>query len=153
MDDAVGNVLLNGNTLCSSSYRGRLMAVDGPSARPMWKQEFSTYVAMDVSGNTLVGVDDASNVWAFDAATGSNLWKQDKLSWRWLSGPAIQDDYVVVGDLEGYVHWLQIGDGRFAARARLSHDAIRAQPLVVGDTVYIEDVDGHIGAYKISSSA
>ncbi len=153
MDDADGNVLLNGNTLYASSYHGRLMAVDGPSARPMWKQEFSTYVAMDVSGNTLVGVDDASNVWAFDAATGSNLWKQDKLSWRWLSGPAIQDDYVVVGDLEGYVHWLQIGDGRFAARARLSHDAIRAQPLVVGDTVYIEDVDGHIGAYKISSSA
>ena len=153
LDDADGSVLLSGNTLYASAYHGRLTAINGPTARPMWKQDFSTYVSMDISGNTLVGVDDASNVWAFDASSGSNLWKQDKLDWRWLSGPAVQGDYVLVGDLEGYLHWMQIGDGKLAVRTRFSHDAIRAQPLVVGDTAYVEDVDGHIGAYTISSGA
>jgi outer membrane protein assembly factor BamB len=54
--------------------------------------------------------------------------------------------------MEGYIHWLQIGDGALAARERLSKKkAIRAQPLVVGDTVYVEDVKGHIGAYRLSA--
>jgi outer membrane protein assembly factor BamB len=57
----------------------------------------------------------------------------------------------VVGDMEGYVHWLKIGDGALAGRERLSKKAIRAQPLVAGDTVYVEDVEGHIGAYRLSS--
>jgi outer membrane protein assembly factor BamB len=53
--------------------------------------------------------------------------------------------------MEGYVHWLQTGDGALAARERLSKKAIRAQPLVVGDVVYVEDVEGRIGAYRLSS--
>lgn len=153
LDDADGSVLLQGNTLYAAAYHGRIMAIDGASARPMWKRDFSTYVSMDVKGNTLVGVDDTSNVWAFDTSTGSDLWKQDKLQWRWLSGPAIQGNYVVVGGLQGYLHWMQIGDGKLAARTSFSNDAIRAQPLVVGDVVYVEDVDGHIGAYRLDTGA
>lgn len=153
LNDADGSILINGNTLYASAYHGRVTAIDGPSARPLWEQKFSTYVSMAVNSNMLVAVDDASDVWAFDPTTGSNLWKQDKLDWRWLSGPALQNGYVLVGDLKGYLHWMQASDGKFVARARLSHDAIRAQPLVVGDVAYVMDVDGHIGAYKISDGA
>jgi outer membrane protein assembly factor BamB len=60
-------------------------------------------------------------------------------------------NYVVVGDLEGYVHFLQVGDGALAARERLSKKAIRAQPLVVGDIVYVENVKGRIGAYRLGA--
>jgi len=56
---------------------------------------------------------------------------------------------VVAADSEGYVHWLQTSDGALAARERLSKKPIRAQPLVVGDTVYVEDVKGRIGAYRL----
>jgi len=47
------------------------------------------------------------------------------------------------------VHWLSIDEGKFAARERLSKKAIESAPVVVGDTVYIEDVRGHIGAYSV----
>jgi outer membrane protein assembly factor BamB len=95
-------------------------------------------------------VDDSSQVWAFDKSSGSDMWKNDKLRYRWLTGPAVQGNYVVVGDMYGYVHWLQTGDGALAARERLSRKvAIRAQPVVAGDVVYVEDVEGHIGAYRL----
>jgi outer membrane protein assembly factor BamB len=151
LDDADGGVLVDGNTLYAAAYHGQLTAVDGPSARPLWKHPFSTYTTLDIGGNTLLGVDDHSNVWAFDKTSGSDLWKQDALQWRWLTAPAVQGDYVVLGDIEGYVHWLQIGDGKIAARERLSRKAIRAQPLVAGDMVYVEDVEGNIGADRIAA--
>jgi outer membrane protein assembly factor BamB len=151
LNDADGGVVLDGNTLYGGAYHGQLVAIDGPSGRPLWNHPFSTFVDLDVHGTAVFGVDDQSNVWAFDKSGGADMWKQDALKWRQLSGPSAQGEYVVAGDLEGYVHWMQVGDGKLAARERLSKKAIRAQPVVVGNTVYVEDVEGHIGAYRIAT--
>ncbi|HEY8328220.1 MAG TPA: outer membrane protein assembly factor BamB [Rhodanobacter sp.] len=151
LNDADGAILLDGSTLYGTAYHGNLAAVDGPSGRPLWTHPFSSFESLAVSANAVFGVNDESQVWAFDKNGGADMWKNDALKYRWLSGPAVQGDYVVVGDLEGYVHWLQTGDGALAARERLSKKAIRAQPLVVGDIVYVEDVEGRIGAYRLSS--
>ena len=158
LDDVDGAILLDGSTLYGAAYHGNLVAVDGPSGRPLWSHPFSTYDSLAVSGNAIYGVSDDSTVWAFDKVSGTDIWKNDSLKYRWLTAPAVQGDYVVVGDMEGYVHWLQTGDGALAARERLSMKLplksatpIRAQPLVVGDIVYVEDVKGHIGAYRLSA--
>jgi outer membrane protein assembly factor BamB len=151
LNDADGAILLDGSTLYGTAYHGNLAAVDGPSGRPLWTHPFSSFESLAVSANAVFGVNDESVVWAFDKNGGADMWKNDALKYRWLSGPAVQGDYVVVGDLEGYVHWLQASDGALAARERLSKKAIRAQPLVVGDIVYVEDVEGRIGAYRLSS--
>jgi outer membrane protein assembly factor BamB len=149
MNDADGSVLLDGSTLYASAYHGNLTAVDGPSARPQWSRPFSTYTSMSVNGNALFGVNTDSQVWAFDKSGGADMWKNDNLKYRWLTAPTVQGDYVVVGDIEGYVHWLQTGDGALAGRQRLSKKAIRAQPVVAGDLVYVEDVQGHVAAYRL----
>ncbi|HEY4147165.1 outer membrane protein assembly factor BamB [Pinirhizobacter sp.] len=151
LNDADGSVVLDGNTLFAAAYHGQLTAVDGPSGRPLWNRPFSSYTSIDVHGNAVYGVDEQSNLWAFDKSGGADMWKQDALKYRWLTGPAAQGDYIVVGDLEGYVHWLASGDGKLVARERLSKKAIRSQPVVVGNTVYVEDVEGHIGAYRIAA--
>lgn len=151
LSDADGGILLDGSTLFGAAYHGNLVAVDGPSGRPLWGRPFSTFTSLDISNNAIFGVDADSQVWAFDKNGGADMWKNDKLKYRWLTGPAVQGDYVVVGDLEGYVHWLQTGDGALAARERLSKKPIRAQPLVVGDTVFVVDVKGRIGAYRLAA--
>lgn len=151
LNDVDGAILLDGATLYGAAYHGNLVAVDGPSGRPLWSHPFSSFGSLAMGGNAIFGVNDQSQVWAFDKNGGADMWKNDALKYRWLTGPAVQGDYVVVGDMEGYVHWLQTGDGALAARERLSKKAIRAQPLVVGDTVYVEDVEGRIGAYRLSA--
>jgi outer membrane protein assembly factor BamB len=151
LDDADGAILLDGQTLYAAAYHGGLLAIDGPSGRPLWSHPFSTYTSLAIHGDALFGVDDQSLVWAFDKNGGAETWKNDALEYRWLTAPAVQGDYVVVGDIEGYVHWLQATDGALAGRERLSKKAIRAQPLVVGDTVYVEDVEGRIGAYRLTT--
>lgn len=151
LDDVDGGIVLDGSTLYAAGYHGNMTAVDGPSGRPLWSHPFSTYGGLALGGNVLFGVNDESQVWAFDKTGGADMWKNDALKYRWLTAPAVQGDYVVVGDMEGYIHWLQTGDGALAARERLSKKAIRAQPLVVGDIVYVEDVKGRIGAYRLSA--
>jgi outer membrane protein assembly factor BamB len=148
LSDVDGNIATDGSVLYAAGYRGQVVALTLDGGRPVWQRDLSSYVGAAVSGNTVVIADADGNVWAFDRETGVNLWKQDKLKYRWLSAPAIQGQYAVVGDSEGYVHWLTLNEGKFAARERISRKAIEGAPLVVDGTLYIEDVKGHIGAYR-----
>jgi outer membrane protein assembly factor BamB len=148
LSDVDGNIVSDGQSLYALGYRGQFAALAPDSGRPLWQRDLSSYAGAAVGGNTVVAIDADGNVWAFDRETGVNLWKQDQLKYRWLSAPAIQGKYVVVGDSEGYVHWLTLDEGKFAARERLSRKPIEAAPVVAGDLVYFEDVKGHIGAYR-----
>lgn len=153
LNDADDTLQLDGSTLYATAYHGELAAIDAAKGQLAWNRSFSSYVGVGVADNELVGVDSNSVVWAFSKDGGGDLWKQDALEYHWLTAPAIQDKYAVVGGVEGYVHWLDLSNGKLAARVRLSKDEIRARPVVNGDTVYIEDVKGHVAAYRISGSA
>jgi outer membrane protein assembly factor BamB len=147
--DLDGDIVANGSEVFAAGYRGQLVAMDASSGRPEWQRELSSYAGVAVDAERVVCVDADGNVWAFDRASGANLWKQDHLLHRWLSPPAIQGSHVVVGDLEGFVHWLDLADGGLAARERVGKEPIVSAPVVAGDTVYVEDVEGRIAAYAV----
>jgi len=153
LNDADDSLQLDGSTLYATAYHGDLTALDAAQGQTLWDRPFSSYVGVGVADKALIGVDENSLVWAFSKEGGGDLWKQDALEYHWLTAPAIQGQYAVVGGVQGYVHWLDLADGKLAARVRLSKDEIRARPVVNGDTVYVEDVEGHVAAYRISGSA
>ncbi len=148
--DVDGIIAVESGIVYAASYRGQLAALLAPSGRSLWTRELSTYTGVAVSVDHVYVADADFNIWALDRRNGSSTWKQDALEHRWLSAPAVQDDFLVLGDAEGYVHWFGRNDGKPAARQRLSKNAIAAPPVVAGDTVYVEDIQGEIGAYRIA---
>ncbi|MGV4428904.1 outer membrane protein assembly factor BamB family protein, partial [Pandoraea pneumonica] len=80
-------------------------------------------------------------VYAFNAADGSTLWQNDKLKYRDLSAPLALGRVVVVGDKQGYLHFLSRDNGEFLARVKLS-GAISAQPVIAGQTLVVQTRDG-----------
>jgi len=147
--DVDGDLVAIGPNILAVGYRGQVAEFAAENGRPMWQRDVSSYGGVAAADNAVVLADADGNVWAFDRETGSSLWKQDQLKYRWLSTPAVQGKYVVIGDSEGFVHWLSLDEGKFAARERLSKKPIESTPLVIGDTVYVEDVKGHVGAYSL----
>lgn len=148
LSDVDGELAVDGDVVYAAAYRGQVAALSALNGRQIWNRALSSYTNVGVSASQVYAVDADSAVWALDRTSGSSMWKQDALEHRWLSGPAVQGDYVIVGDLEGYVHWLSISDGKVAARERLSKKAIQATPVVMGDLVFVEDVDGKVGAFR-----
>ena len=148
LSDVDGELTIDGDVVYAAAYRGQVQAMSVANGRQIWSRSLSSYTNIGVSASQVYAVDSDSAVWALDRTSGSSMWKQDALEHRWLSGPAVQGDYVVVGDLEGYVHWLSISDGKEAARQRLSKKPIQATPVVTGDLVIVEDIDGKVGAYR-----
>ena len=54
----------------------------------------------------------------------------------------------MVGDYEGYVHFLDRFDGRIAARVRVDSDGLIASPEVVGDLLLFYGRGGTLTALR-----
>ena len=150
IQDVDGQIRVDSGVVYASGYGGQTEALIAQSGRPLWTHELPSSTGVALSASQVYASDANSSVWALDLRSGSSEWKQDGLKYRWISAPAVQGDAVVVGDMEGFVHWLSISDGKFLARERLAKNPIQAAPLVAGDVVYVEDIKGEIGAYRVA---
>jgi outer membrane protein assembly factor BamB len=56
---------------------------------------------------------------------------------------------VVVGDLEGYLHFFSNFDGNPVARVRAGSKAVSMEPMVVADRLFVQGDDGSVSAYVI----
>ena len=119
------------------AYQGRVAALDLRNGRPRWQRDMSSHAGMVVGRRLVYVTDEESRVWAFDRGTGTSLWRQDGLARRQVTRPVEFGDYVVVADFEGYVHWLGIDDGGFAARSRVRGGAVLAPPVAGEAAVFV----------------
>jgi len=83
-----------------------------------------------------------------DQRNGASLWKQKELHNRHLSAAVVYQKYVVVGDFEGYVHWLSTVDGRFLGRIKIGKAPIETKPVIVDGIVYVYAKDGTLAALR-----
>ena len=74
----------------------------------------------------------------------------DALRRRDITAPTPYQNAVVVGDFEGYLHWLATEDGSMLARTRVDGSRVSGQPLVVGDVLYAQSDGGSLTAFGIN---
>lgn len=133
----------------TASYNGGSAAVSILDGDVLWRNEaVSSHTGLSQDEQYLYISTSGGHVLQLDKRTGSSLWEQKDLHGRKLTSPVVYQGYVVVGDIEGYVHWLSASDGRQLARVQVAGEAIDAKPVVVGDTVYIYAKDGTLAALK-----
>ncbi|MGR8953445.1 MAG: outer membrane protein assembly factor BamB [Gammaproteobacteria bacterium] len=139
-----------GGVIYVASYQGGVGAVSELDGYLLWRNEqVSSNSGLTIDDRHLYVTDSESNVLQLDDRSGSSLWKQKELQYRKLTSPAAYDTYVVVGDLEGYVHWLSKSDGRQLGRIQITDGPIEAKPVIVDNTVYVYAKDGTLAAIKV----
>lgn len=149
MADVDGTPVLDGSTLYASSFKSQTIGIDAPSGRPLWTSEHGGAGRIGVASDRLVVSDSKGSVFGLEKTGGSALWQQPGLARRNLTAPVVQGEYAVVGDYDGYLHWLKLDNGEFAARTRVGRDALRAAPVVVDGVLVVQSVDGKLSAFRL----
>jgi outer membrane protein assembly factor BamB len=139
-------VILNG-IIYVATYRGDLVALQLETGREMWRRNISTYAGFSADDTNIYVTDEESHLWALERYTGNSVWKQEKLHARAATAASVIGEYVVVGDFEGYLHWLNKNTGEFVARTRVNNDRIIVKPLVLGKFLYAYSSNGTLSAY------
>lgn len=133
-----------------TSYNGRLAALEAQSGEILWEREHSSYLTPVLVGDRLFTVNEASHVIAFDADSGEEVWRNRDLEGRWLTAPAFADGNLVVGDFEGYLHLIDVQDGRFTARTKIDGSGISVRPITDFRRIYVLTNNGRLEALEIN---
>lgn len=149
MIDIDADPVIYGHRVFAATYQGRIASVQWDSGALLWSRDISSYTGMAASAETVFISDAKSHLWALGANSGLVNWRQTELEARNISAPASMGNTVVVGDAQGYIHWLNKNDGHFVARD-FAGAAIYAAPLVDNGIVYVYTNNGHLLAYTLS---
>ncbi len=132
------------------AYQGKVAALSLETGDVYWTRDMSSKAGLDVaSADSVYITDESSYIWAVQDGSGDALWRQTRLLRRKATAPAIVGDNVLVGDFEGYLHWISRADGRFVSRLKIADAAIVSQPVVQDDIVYVIANDGTLAALRI----
>ena len=153
LSDIDGQLMFIASDLLVSSYKNRLASLAADSGRLLWFKDISSASGVDVNRINLTLSDKEGNVWLLDRRNGAESWKNDQLFHRGLTRPAIYGSFVVVGDADGYLHWINISDGQFAAQVKVGGKGFSGPPLVVGNTLYVMTKKGKIKAFRAGAAA
>jgi outer membrane protein assembly factor BamB len=149
--DIDADPLIHQGAIYTVTYQGGLVAVGEYSGTVLWQQPFSSYRNLVADSEALYAINENSEVWAFDLQTGEPRWQQTELfKNRLLSDPVIVEDLLVMGDLEGYVHFLSVTDGRLVARVRAGRAPIRQGLLSMDDLVYVQNAAGELQVLRVT---
>lgn len=147
--DVTSNPVVDGRQVCAAAYQGRVTCMDLQTGNVNWARDISSLAGLTVDARTVYVSDSKGVVHALDKSSGAYFWKQDKLLYRQLSAPLVYRGYVVVGDLQGYVHFLSREDGSFAARIATDGTPIRAQALAVDGGLVVQTKNGGVFALRL----
>ena len=147
MVDIDSEPMIVDGTVYIATFQGHVAAVQLETGRILWSSDLSSYAGFSADEQNIYVSDEDSHVWALDRFSGTVLWEQDSLHARAATAPAAIGDQIVVGDLEGYLHWINKKNGEFTARKRLCKEPVIAKPIVVGKIAYAYCSDGRLAAY------
>jgi len=133
-----------GDKVYAISARGNLVAIELKSGRVLWKRQYSSYRQIAVYRNDIFITNTRGHIYALNRINGIERWSNVELTNRSVTGPAVVDDYIVVGDFEGYLHWLDQGTGEIVSRHQVDGSGIYSTPTVVDDVMYSQSRDGDL---------
>ena len=144
--DVVGEPAAQRREVCVAAFQGRVACYEWQSGAQQWARDISTLTGVSIDAGFAYVSDDRGAVQAFDRGTGRSVWKQDRLAYRQLSLVLPLGNEVLVGDLEGQVHFLARDTGAFTGRVATDGSPVRAAPLAIPGGALVQTRNGGLFA-------
>ena len=142
--DVTSVPVVDARQVCAVAFQGRVACFELQRGTLLWSRDFSSLAGLEMDEAYLYLTDDNGAVHALDKATGTSVWKQDKLAKRFPSGPARVGDYVGVVDAEGYLHLLDPRTGALVGRIATDGSAAVSQPYGDGGALVWQSAAGNL---------
>ena len=150
--DITSQPLVLENAILAVGYQGKLALIDLRTGNDIWSKTASSLHSPMVSNGNIFLASANGDLVAMRGSDRRDLWTQDKLAWRQLTQPVPFDDYLVVGDFDGYLHVVSQESGELVGQMKFDGDGIRvpAQRLSNGNLLIFGN-GGKLAAYGLQS--
>jgi len=148
--DIDGPPVVDQDELYVVGFQGHVARLSRDTGREIWSHELSSFRGLALDPVGVVVSTAEGEVVKLDRAGGSERWRQKGLLRHGLTRPAVLGESVVVGDAQGYLHWLSAEKGEFQARVKAG-GPLSSAPLVVDDMLIVQTDNGGIEAWRKSA--
>jgi len=149
MVDVDGKPFFANGKLYAASFQGQLVALDLQGGKHLWEHKTSSFEDVSVDFDQVYISTDDGVIQALNADTGEVKWLQEGLLRRKTTAPVPYSSYLIVSDLDGYIHLLSQIDGHFVARKKISGSGVKSPALVDGNRFYVIANNGRLKAYRL----
>lgn len=132
------------DTVYTLGYNGNLAALDLRSGQIIWKRELSSVNDFIINAGCIYLVDQDDRLVAIRSESGITAWTQSDLLHRKLTPPVIFKGYIVIGDAEGYLHWIKSSNGCYVAHNLVDSSGFLSAPLVADNKLIIQARGGRV---------
>jgi outer membrane protein assembly factor BamB len=138
----------SGRDVFVAGFQGRVAMLDVQNGQIWWAKDASSYRGFGLDERVLYLTNSNGLITAYRRTDGNQQWEQAVLRQRGLTAPVSSGDSLVVGDYEGYVHWLSKTDGSVQARVSTDGERITNAPVVADGRVYVQTDGGKLIAFE-----
>ncbi len=147
MVDIDAQPLIVDDIIYVTTFQANVSALALDSGTVLWQRDISSHSELAADESSLYVTEDTGHVWAIDRFSGTSIWEQGKLAHRKVTGPAVLGDRVIIGDLEGYLHWLDKSTGAISGRVKIDRQPILTQPIISNETLFAYSSGGTLAAF------
>ncbi|HKU13091.1 MAG TPA: outer membrane protein assembly factor BamB [Steroidobacteraceae bacterium] len=140
---------ISGDDIFVVGFQGRVAMLALDSGQIWWARDASSYRGFVMDDDNIYLTNSDSVVVAMKRSDGAVVWEQDAMKRRGLTAPALDgDDALVVGDFEGYVHWLDKATGEIVARQKTDGERITNAAVTTPEGVFVQTDSGKLLAFR-----
>jgi outer membrane protein assembly factor BamB len=129
-------------------FQGRVAMLAQDSGQVWWARDASSYRGFTMDDENLYLTNADSVVSAMRRSDGAVVWEQPALRRRGLTAPALDGDALVVGDFQGFVHWLDKATGEIVARRKTDGERITNAAVTSPEGVFVQTDTGQVLAFR-----
>lgn len=137
---------LDNKEICVATFNGKIACLDALSSNTIWSKKFSSSKGIITDEQNIYVVGDEGFIYAFDKATGAEIWVNKSLQYRNLSTPAFIDNNILVVDEEGNLCLIDKVSGKLIAIQESNLKGGVAMPLAIDSNkaIVLQSANGHL---------
>ena len=146
--DLVSEPAVIGAVVCARAFQAAVSCVDMTTRSKIWSALSDGASGLSGDAQAVFSADGAGRLKAWTTSSGKELWTSTELLHRGLTTPLALGKTLVVGDAQGYMHWLSRDNARVMARLPTDGSAIVGAPVLVDGTLIAITAKGGVFAWR-----
>lgn len=146
--DLVGPLARDNDIFCARAFQSAVACVNAERGNTVWTRNNAGLRGVGADSTIVVGGDASDRLTAWGTRSGDVVWTADQFQNRKLSAPLVTEKSVIVGDSEGYVHFLSKDKGLTVQRLQTDSSGVAAAPVQLGGTVLVATRGGRLYALR-----
>ena len=144
-------IIDRGTIYAISTNNGKINAIDRRTSESIWDRPLSSFVGLNLYGNDVIVVHETNSIYSLENEAGKTNWRNIDLQYRNIGRGLIIGDSLAVGDFAGYLHFIDLNNGKLTNRIRLSDSQIVNNIIAINEHKLIAmDANGKLYCLEIN---